>query len=203
MALTAKRIFQTGGIVLLIFLILFLGHPVLLQPIGAFLITQDESQPADAVIVIGSDKTGKQVEHAVNLFRQGLGKYLIISGSDVRWRINSADIIKQHAMTLGVPREAILVDRHGTDLMVKAQHVRDIMEKEGLKRAILVSSMFGSARAIGVFRSVLAPGGMTAFSNPVAATSFGPENWWTTRKGAKTVLREYLDWAWVIPGEEE
>jgi uncharacterized SAM-binding protein YcdF (DUF218 family) len=161
------------------------------------------AQPADAIIIIGLDKAGERVKHAENLFRQGFGKYLIITSGEIGWRTNAADIMKQHAMILGVPQEAILVDRNGAELLVKAQHVRDLMAEKGLKRAILVTSFYNSARAINAFRSVLDPAGIMVFSNPVQTSGFDPDNWWTSRKAAKIVLAEYFNWAWYVPGEDK
>ena len=201
MTVKAKRF----SILLLIFIfsILLLGHSVLLRPMGEFLISQDVAQPADAIIIMGRDKAGERVEHAVSLFQQGLGKYLIITSREIGWRTNGADIMKQHAMTLGVPQEAILVDRNGTEPMVKAQHVRDLMVKKGLTRAILVTSTYNSARAINIFRSVLGQAGITVFSNPIETSGFNPDIWWTSRKAAKIVFHECVKRMWYDPDEEE
>ena len=199
----AKRISWVAIPLLTLSLVLFLGHSILLRSIAQFLVAQDAPQPADAIILIGRDKTGGRVEHAVDLFRQGMGKYLIIAGWNIGWRTNSADIMKQHVMALGVPLEAILVDREGIELADKAHHVRELMQKESLKRAILVTSMYNSARAMIVFRSVLSPVGITVISNPTQASGFDPANWWRSRKGAKIVVSEYLQRAWYLPDEEE
>jgi len=177
-------------------LTLYLAHPVLLGAIGQYLVAEDILRPADAIIVIGRDKQGERVERAVELFRQGLGRQLILSGQQIRWRTNSADIMKHHAAVLGVPQEAILIDRDGTTPTVQAEHVRELMAQAGLKSAILVTHSYHSARAIEAFQTVLAQAGMAVMSAPVATTSFDPRAWWTTRKGAKAVFEEYWQWAW-------
>src|SRR5947209_3782141 len=108
---------------------LYLVHPFALGAIGRHLVVaEDPIKPADAIVVIGWDKKGDRVEHAAKLFRQGLGKRLIISGQQIRWRTNSADIMKQHAVVLGIPQEAILIDRDGTTPTVQAEHVSDLMD---------------------------------------------------------------------------
>jgi uncharacterized SAM-binding protein YcdF (DUF218 family) len=115
------------------------------------------------IIVLGPDRTGERVEHAVELFRQGLGKRLIISGRDIRWGTNSANIMKQHALALGISKEAILVDKNGALPKDQAENVQKLMVQAGLTSAILVTSPDHSARAINTFRSVLAPSGTTVY----------------------------------------
>src|SRR5437879_10949183 len=117
------------GSILFAVVTLFLVYPFALGAIGRHLVVAEEPiKSADAIVVIGRDKTGERVEHAVKLFRQGLGKRLIISGRQIRWRTNSADIMKQHAVALGIPQEAILIDRDGTTPTVQAEHVSDLMD---------------------------------------------------------------------------
>src|SRR5437773_5970376 len=86
------------GSILFAVVILYLVHPFALGAIGRHLVVAEEPiKSADAIVVIGRDKTGDRVKHAVTLFKQGLGKYLVISGRDIGWNTNEADIMKAHA----------------------------------------------------------------------------------------------------------
>lgn len=192
----SSRVTRILFVIFVVSLILYFAHPVVLSEIGQYLIAEDSIQPADAIIVIGRDKKGERVEHAVKLFRQGLGKQLIISSCQIAWQTNELDIMKQQVLTLGVPREAMLIDRDGTTPTVQAEHASDLMVRTGLKSAILVSSSYHSARAIKAFRSVMSLSGIKVASAPVATTIFDPGAWWKSRKGAKTVFKEYWEWVW-------
>src|SRR5437879_1754378 len=109
------------GSILIAVVTLYLVHPFALGAIGRHLVVAEEPiKSADAIVVIGRDKTGERIEHAVTLFKQGLGKYLIISGRDIGWETNGADLMKQHALSLGIRDEAILVDRNGITPSVQA-----------------------------------------------------------------------------------
>ena len=52
------------GIFLATILTLYFAHPLLLGAVGDYLVVQDALQPADAIIVLGPDRTGERVEHA-------------------------------------------------------------------------------------------------------------------------------------------
>ena len=175
---------------------LYLVYPSALRAIGLYLVAEEPIKPADAIVVTGWEKTGDRVKQAVKLFRQGLGKRLIISGQQIGWRTNSADIMKQHAVVLGIPQEAILIDRDGTTPTVQAEHVHKVMEEKGLKSAILVTSSYRSARSLDAFRSVLTPVGISVISSPSPTLNFDPGAWWMSRKSSKTLFIGYWDWIW-------
>jgi uncharacterized SAM-binding protein YcdF (DUF218 family) len=104
--------------------------------------------------------------------------------------------MKQHALTLGIRGEVILVDRNGTTLSVQAKHVRKVMEDKGLKSAILVTSSYRSARSLEAFRSELTPTGISVISSPSLTLDFDLGAWWMSRKGSKTLFIGYWDWIW-------
>src|SRR5437899_6709399 len=127
---------------------LYLVHPFALGAIGRHLVVAEEPiKSADAIVVIGRDKTGERVEQAVRLFKQGLGKYLVISGRDIGWNTNEADMMKAHAIDLGVPTTLILTDRNGSTPEEQAEHVKDLLQLARLKSAVLVTSAHHSSRA--------------------------------------------------------
>jgi uncharacterized SAM-binding protein YcdF (DUF218 family) len=184
------------GSILVAVVTLYLVYAFALRAIGQHLIAEEPIKSADVIVVIGHDKTGERVEHAVRLFKQGLGKYLIISGQNILWKTNSADFMKQHALTLGIRDEVILVDRNGKTLSVQAEHVRTVMEDKRLKSAILVTSSYRSARSLDAFMSALTPAGISVISSPPPTIDFDPGVWWMSRKGSKTLFIGYWDWIW-------
>jgi len=175
---------------------LYLVHPFALGAIGRHLVVAEEPiKSADAIVVIGRDKTGERVEHAVRLFKQGSGKYLIISGRDIGWNTNEADIMKAHAIDLGVPATLILTDRNGSTPEEQAKHVKDLLLTTRLQSAILVTSSYHSSRAKEAFSHKFSLSQLSVVSAPVQGL-FDPNSWWTTRKGAKIVFREYWQKLW-------
>jgi hypothetical protein len=60
------------GSILFAVVTLYLVHPFALGAIGRHLVAEEPLKSADAIVVIGWDKKGDRVEHAVKLFRQGL-----------------------------------------------------------------------------------------------------------------------------------
>ncbi len=173
----------------------FLVYPFALRAIGQHLVEEEPIKSADAIVVIARDKTGERVEQAVSLFKQGLGKYLIISGRDIGWHTNEADMMKAHAINLGVPPTLILTDRNGSTLEEQAQHVKDLLLIARLKSAILVTSAYHSSRAKEAFSHEFSLSRLSVVSAPVQGL-FDPNSWWTTRKGAKIVFKEYWERLW-------
>ena len=176
---------------------LYLVHPFALGAIGRHLVVaEDPIKPADAIVVVGRDKQGQRIEYAANLFKQGVGGHLIISSRQIGWRTNEAEIMQRHARALGVPGDAILIDRDGTTPTVQAEHTKEVMVRQHLRSAILVSSSHHSAQVADAFKTVLNPVGISIKSAPVANQYFDPSAWWTTRKGAKIVFNEYWERLW-------
>ena len=190
------------GSIFLAVVTLYLVHPFALGAIGRHLVVaEDPIKPADAIVVVGRDKQGQRIEYAADLFKQGVGRHFIISSRQIGWRTNEAEIMQVHARALGVPEDAILIDREGTTPTVQAEHTKEVMVGKHLRSAILVSSSHHSAQVADAFKTVLNPVGISIKSAPVANQYFDPSSWWTTRKGAKTVFKEY--WQWVWNSEEE
>jgi len=183
------------GSILIAVVTFYLVHPFALGAIGRHLVAEEAFKSADAIVVIGRDKTGERVEHAVRLFKQGLGKYLIISGRDIGWNTNEADMMKAHAINLGVPATLILTDRNGSTPEEQAEHVKDLLQLARLKSAVLVTSAHHSSRAKEAFSHAFSSLQLSVISAPVQPL-FDPNSWWTTRKGVKIVFEEYWEWLW-------
>ncbi|MGB3587826.1 MAG: YdcF family protein [Tunicatimonas sp.] len=78
-----------------------------------------ELAPADAILVLGSHDT-RVAERAVELYHQGLSKWLILSGGLGRltegiWQTSEADLFREIALKQGVPDHNILVENRSTN----------------------------------------------------------------------------------------
>lgn len=55
-------------------------------------------------------------------------------------------------MTMGVPKDAILIEPNSRNTYENAIETRALMEKEGLERAVLVTSAMHMPRSLAIFR---------------------------------------------------
>jgi uncharacterized SAM-binding protein YcdF (DUF218 family) len=109
-----KRLFITLAIILAVLLLCRLSLPSL----GAFLISQDEPQPSDIIVLLMGSGPDRMLE-AVDLYKQGYADQIVMVRNMVRGydlvvsqgvKIpHDSDIAKEVAEQLGVPVENITV----------------------------------------------------------------------------------------------
>ena len=91
---------------------------------------------------------------AVRLQRR-LGLPVLISGGTVfSDRMPEAPVVKRFMVDMGVPPEKILVEGKSRDTIENARFSKKILEEEGFKKPILVTSAFHMRRSIEAFRKV-------------------------------------------------
>lgn len=114
----------------------------------AFFGTTDYRRPADVAVVLGakayrsgmlSQSLEDRVATAVGLYRQGLVDRLLMSGGVDSEGVDEASAMRDRAIELGVPADAIVVDREGLD---SDSTVRNTMRMMSPDARVLVVSQF-------------------------------------------------------------
>lgn len=122
---------------------------------------KDETRPADAIVVLGaavwdngmpSPTLYERTRHGVNLFKQGLAPYLILTGGLGEKPPAEAEVMRRLAIKWGIPEERIIVEDRATSTCESAQLVAAIMKEKGFNSALLVSDGFHLPRAKLLFR---------------------------------------------------
>jgi uncharacterized SAM-binding protein YcdF (DUF218 family) len=191
-----KRI---GGIVLLFF-ILYGGLPPLLSFSAKRLIQKDPLVKADVVVALCGDPRCYRERHALKLYRQGLARYIIVSGIPTSFGVHTGESAKKFLLSQGVPEKDIMILWNSWNTRREALDLAQLMRRKGWKSAIIVTSPFHSRRAIYTFRRY-APG-FSFSSSPVEEDPRGwkPERWWTRRGDCWITVREFLAWANTLVG---
>lgn len=105
--------------------------------------------PADALIVFGSptDISGSmepmqlwRVDEAVQEYRRGRAKHLVFAGGPTANRFVEADSMAEAAVRMGVPRNAILRERHSHTTLENLRNVTPMLIAHGWTRAEFISS---------------------------------------------------------------
>jgi uncharacterized SAM-binding protein YcdF (DUF218 family) len=130
-----------------------------------------EIPKADAIVVLGgcvnpaspprpwvevSDE-GDRVLYGAKLYREGKAPRIILSGGRIEWQGGGppesgdmAEIVE----AMGVPKTAILQDPTSRNTRENAVNVKQIMDSQGIKRILLVTSAMHMPRSLQIFKKL-------------------------------------------------
>lgn len=136
---------------------------------------REEARRADAIVVLGaaqyqgrpSPVLKARLDHALDLYRAGLGRYLVFTGGlGVGDTISEAEVGRRYAVRAGVPAERILLERSGVSSDQSLRSVAALLHQRRLNSAVLVSDPFHMLRL-----RILAAGlGLRAYSSPTRSS---------------------------------
>lgn len=154
---------------------------------------RDEARPADAIVVLGaaqydgrpSPVLRARLDHAIGLYRQGIAPHVIFTGGvGVGDTVSEAEVGSRYAVKAGIPADSIMIEPAGLSTEQSLTTVKQMMERAGLRTAVLVSDPFHMLR----LRLLASEMGIRAYSSPTRSSPIGadsPEEW-------RHVLRESL-----------
>lgn len=127
---------------------------------------------ADAIVVLGGGikstepprpwidlaDEGDRTLYAVKLYRDRKAPKLIFSGGRIAWRGGGGQpesaAMAELAGVMGVPSEDMLQDPNSLNTRQNAEEVKKILERERLRRVLLVTSAMHMPRSIAIFRKL-------------------------------------------------
>jgi len=116
----------------------------------------DSPRPADAIVVFagGVGESGQagggyqeRVKRATDLYRSGLAPHVVFSSGYV-YAFQEAEIMKALAVANGIPDTAIVLEKRAANTYQNVLYSRDIVERRGWRRVLLVSSPYHMRRAV-------------------------------------------------------
>jgi len=183
---------------------LYFFHGLILTQAAKYLYYKDELKPADVIVVLSGEET-ERVEYGVKLFKEGWARKdkMILSGGPVVWKYTYASLMEEHALNLGVPKKAILLEEKSTSTEENARFTKEILKKYGYTSLILVTSPYHSKRAFKIFKKIMGEE-IKVISAPSEESWFSFKDWWKRKKDRKIVFSEFSKflWFWLF-GEEE
>jgi uncharacterized SAM-binding protein YcdF (DUF218 family) len=178
-----------AGLLLGVVLMLALGVGALVF-VGHALAVSDPLAKVDVIVAVSGD-TGPRTETAVKLWKQGYAPLLLFSGASLDPdSVSSAELMKRDAVRLGVPADAILVERVSTTTEENAKLSAQLMSERGLRTAILVTSPYHQRRAALLFSRAFAPAGLSFRNHPADDPSWDPDRWWLREPSRSLTLVE-------------
>jgi uncharacterized SAM-binding protein YcdF (DUF218 family) len=132
---------------------------------------RDDAQPADAIVVLGAAQYNgipspiyqARLDHAIDLFKEGLAPALVMTGGKLPGdRTTEAEAGRRYAMAHGIPEDAILVEDQGRTTLESLRTVGAMLEERGLGSAVFVSDRTHMLRVLRIARDQ----GLVAHGSP-------------------------------------
>jgi uncharacterized SAM-binding protein YcdF (DUF218 family)/glycosyltransferase involved in cell wall biosynthesis len=193
---TRARVWTVASAIALIYTLLFYTSvPWLL---AAPLRLEQAPSAADAIVVFagGVGESGQagggyqeRVKTAVDLYDRGFATRMVFESGYV-FAFREAEIMRDLAMSQGVPASAITLETHGANTYDDVIRVRELLRQRNWRRILLVSSPYNMRRAMLVWRR-------QAPEVDVVATPVSQSQFYTHGRGAsldqlRGLAREYL-----------
>ncbi len=171
-------------------LVLYLMAPWILARLGESLVNNQLPQKADAVIVLAGDAVGNRILKGVELVQGGFAPVIYVSGPEGYYGHSEDQMAIEFAVKRGHPSQWFVgVPNHAESTLDEARILLPILRAKGVRRVLLVTSNFHTARAARIFRRVATPG-MEIVSVAAKDASFAPQGWWNNRRGQKVFFYE-------------
>jgi len=179
----------------------YLGRSALLSAVGGFLIVQDETHPADAIVVLSGSLPDRILE-AVDLYQAHLAPRIILTREEplpglAAVRARGATLPEHHeqnisvAEQLGVPAAAIdVMPTPTTSTLAESRALVGYLKAKNIHSILLVTSKAHSRRARLIFRSLAGPDLRCAIC-PSRYDPFSAEQWWHERAFVRRAVIEY------------
>jgi len=199
---TSKKILS----VLVFLLAFFILTGIFIVPeLGQWLVTEDELQESDLIVVLMGSVYDRILE-AADLYDEGYSDRIVLINSYITAKdviINrgikvygSTLLSKMAAMDLGVPDDDIIVlDGNSRSTNDEAMTIREyVRNNKEIKSIILVTSKFHSGRAKKIFKKALSvlDREIDIYCSPSKYDPSNVNHWWRNREDFEWVVFEYL-----------
>ncbi len=137
--------------------ILILGYYILTAISIFFYSKTDQTQKADAAIVLGTAVWGdepspvfrERIRHGIWLYQNNYVDYLIFTGGKGEGqKYSEAEVAKKYAMENGIPEEKIFMENNSKITDENLLFSKPILKKENFKKVLLVSDPLHMKRAM-------------------------------------------------------
>jgi len=176
---------------------LYFSHGLILNKAAKYLYYKDELKPADVIVVIPGSETEYSVAHGAKLFKEGWARKdkIILSGGNAIWKYTWSSLMKEQALSLGVPVNAIFLEEKSSSTKENAIFTKEIIIKHRYTSLILVTSPYHSKRANKIFSKIMG-NEIKVLSAPSEESRFQFKDWWKRERDRKAVFIEFFKLFW-------
>lgn len=177
-------------IIIILFFFIILAVIYFLKNIGKFLIHKDQTERADAIVILGGLDAAQRIRHGVELYKKGYANKIIVSDGYYICEKSLAGLMKELALELGIPEKDIIVEKKSKHTHENAVFTKEILEKEGFKKIILIASDYQSKRARMIFKKALGSNYQIINSPATVYNSDEWQKWWKLPDARMLILLE-------------
>lgn len=177
------------GLTLLGLFIIWFVVPFILSSFGKTLVVNQPLQKADVAIVLSGDE-GPRIEKAVWLYKHKYVKKIIMNGGGPLFDKYYANFMGDYAIRLGIPEQAILMEKHSLSTWENARFVRPLLEQYHFNKAIIITSNFHTRRSWRVFKKAFRGSSIT-LSIIGVDDGVNYNKWWHSHEACEKVLTEW------------
>lgn len=166
------------------------------------LVARDPLAPADAIVVLAGNAPTR-LEHAIELYEQGLAPLIVVSDERVRTHGTDTTWYALYRAGLSAPQLpetalVVLTDPPPESTLDEARRVSRLLSARGARSAILVTDPFHSRRASWLFGAQFRRLGLSLRSSP-SEGAVDLSAWLQEPRAGRTVLQEYAKLLWYVP----
>jgi uncharacterized SAM-binding protein YcdF (DUF218 family) len=159
----------------------------------------DEATEADVIVVLGAAQWGGQpspvlearLDHALYLYGEGYAPALLLTGGIGEGESQSeAEAARNYVLRHSVSESVILMEQEGRTSLQSIMAAKEIMDQQGMSRAILVSDPFHMMRILKMAKDA----GIEAYGSPTRTSPISKDKLGELRHilGESVLYVEYL-----------
>ena len=153
--------------------------------LGDWLVLRDPPTRTDAALVLGGDPYYERTRHAVRLLQQGLVTRLIFCGGEPGPGDHAMSLM-QHALELGAPEEAFLIEDRSHSTRESVELALPILQENHHQRRTFLAARQSLGDKV------------TLINSPADPSIWKREGWWRDWWSTKVVVMEYVKLAYYF-----
>jgi uncharacterized SAM-binding protein YcdF (DUF218 family) len=154
---------------------------ILVLSLGWFIAPSDPLEKSDAIVVVSGGDTAKRTEEGIRLWEAGYAPKLVMAGAAADQGTSNAAVMRQQAITAGVPAENILVEEKSTNTSENASFLKPVLDGANVKSMIVVTSPYHARRVKVNFEKTFGDG-YTVRIRPALDTRWRRSSWWQDKE---------------------
>lgn len=165
--------------------------------LGYFLSPQDDLKEVDAIVVVSGGDNAARTEAGVDLYKKNYADLIIFSGAAQDQGTSNAQVMKNVAVEKGVLPEHIMIEELSKTTLENAKNVSEILNLNGIKSMILVTSPYHQRRTYMTFKHIMGDD-VTILNYSSTDHSWRKAAWWKGNKNVYLTLSELQKIAYIF-----
>jgi uncharacterized SAM-binding protein YcdF (DUF218 family) len=179
-------------------LIGFIFRAPVLRAVGNYLIVDHKVEKADAIFVLSGGAL-ERGEHAASLFKKDISNHIVVTGENLPndFKVVGIDssesrLSRMQLIKSGVKASNITLLEKGTSTKEEAEVILKYCRANGLKKVVIVSTLFHTRRVKQVFKRKFRKQGIEILISGASSSMYNEKEWWKSEYGLLALNNEYV-----------